>query len=138
MLKVESVETGYSGKRVLKDVSFTVNDGEVAGIVGANGSGKSTMLKSICGSLEIWKGAIEFQDSGVTNIRCDSDEYCSCGEDSAHGQPQFAEGLGVFPNPSIGSCDITCLNKGSAASVVRGIISWAMRELAPLDSRDII
>ena len=49
----------YSEFRALKDVSFTVDQGESVALVGANGSGKSTMLKLIAGVMEPTKGEVE-------------------------------------------------------------------------------
>ena len=55
MLKVEHITTGYGKKRVLSDVSFEVGEREVVLLSGGNGSGKSTVLKTIYGLLRPWK-----------------------------------------------------------------------------------
>lgn len=49
--EASSIAAGYGGKSVLKGVSFSVENGELCGLVGANGSGKTTLIKSICGIL---------------------------------------------------------------------------------------
>lgn len=59
MLKVEHITTGYGKKQVLTDVSFTVEKGDVVLLSGGNGSGKSTVLKTIYGLLKPWIGAHE-------------------------------------------------------------------------------
>ena len=47
MLKVENLQYGYpGGPEVLKDISFTLDEGQFMAILGNNGAGKSTMLKS--------------------------------------------------------------------------------------------
>lgn len=51
MLEVNNVSGGYPGQRVLENVSFSVNRGEMFGILGPNGSGKTTLLKMISGIL---------------------------------------------------------------------------------------
>lgn len=48
LLEVSHLSAGYGGKDVLLDVSFSVQPGQLVGVLGANGSGKTTLLKSIC------------------------------------------------------------------------------------------
>jgi branched-chain amino acid transport system ATP-binding protein len=62
MLKVTGVDVFYGDLQVLWDVSFEVREKEILVLVGANGSGKSTILKTISGLLRPRKGAIEFDD----------------------------------------------------------------------------
>ncbi|RLI72225.1 metal ABC transporter ATP-binding protein [Archaeoglobales archaeon] len=56
---VENVEFSYNGEKVLKDVSFSVKEGEFVAVMGPNGSGKTTLLKLILGLLKPKKGKIE-------------------------------------------------------------------------------
>lgn len=49
--QVENIAAAYGNQQILRSVSFTVEAGEIAGILGANGSGKTTLIKSICGIL---------------------------------------------------------------------------------------
>ena len=51
ILKYEHVDISYNGVKVIKDVSFTVSEGEILGIVGESGSGKSTLIKAAMGLL---------------------------------------------------------------------------------------
>jgi branched-chain amino acid transport system ATP-binding protein len=60
MLKVSGIDVFYGDLQVLWDVSFEVREKEILVLVGANGSGKSTTLKTISGLLRPRKGAIEF------------------------------------------------------------------------------
>ncbi|MFZ2223419.1 MAG: ABC transporter ATP-binding protein [Candidatus Deferrimicrobium sp.] len=60
MLKVSGIDVFYGDLQVLWDVSFEVRDKEILVLVGANGAGKSTTLKSISGLLNPRKGSIEF------------------------------------------------------------------------------
>jgi branched-chain amino acid transport system ATP-binding protein len=60
MLKVTGIDVFYGDLQVLWDVSFEVRDNEILVLVGANGSGKSTTLKTISGLLRPGKGSIEF------------------------------------------------------------------------------
>ncbi|MFA5806998.1 MAG: ABC transporter ATP-binding protein [bacterium] len=60
MLKVSGIDVFYGDLQVLWDVSFEVREKEILVLVGANGAGKSTTLKTISGLLKSRKGAIEF------------------------------------------------------------------------------
>jgi ABC-type branched-subunit amino acid transport system ATPase component/Ser-tRNA(Ala) deacylase AlaX len=70
MLKVEHITTGYGKKQVLTDVSFEVGKGEIVLLTGGNGSGKSTVLKTIYGLLKIWspEGKIIFESEDITAL----------------------------------------------------------------------
>lgn len=58
MLEVKNVTGGYVNIPVLKDVSFTVEDGQLVGLIGLNGVGKSTTIKEIIGLLTPYQGQI--------------------------------------------------------------------------------
>jgi zinc transport system ATP-binding protein len=58
ILEVHHLDVYRSGKKVLEDISFYLNKGEVMGIIGPNGGGKSTLVKAIAGLLPITKGEI--------------------------------------------------------------------------------
>ena len=47
MFQIQNISKAYGKRQILKDVSLTVNDGEAVGILGVNGSGKSTFLSSV-------------------------------------------------------------------------------------------
>lgn len=58
MLEVKNMTGGYANLPVLKDVSFTVADGELVGLIGLNGAGKSTTIKEIIGLLTPYQGEV--------------------------------------------------------------------------------
>jgi ABC-type branched-subunit amino acid transport system ATPase component len=58
VLHVEGMSAGYGDVRVIRDASLTVRRGEVVGLVGRNGAGKTTFISGIAGLLENTKGAI--------------------------------------------------------------------------------
>ncbi|MGT2811922.1 ABC transporter ATP-binding protein [Streptococcus minor] len=58
MLEVKKISGGYANIPVLKDVSFQVGDGELVGLIGLNGAGKSTTIKEIIGLLTPYQGEI--------------------------------------------------------------------------------
>ena len=61
MLEVKNLETGYGKKLIVDNVSLKVETEEIVALVGHNGAGKSTILKSILGVLPRWSGEIRFQ-----------------------------------------------------------------------------
>ena len=60
MLEIDQIDVFYGDLQALWDVSLTVQDGEIAALVGSNGAGKSTLLKTICGLLRYTRGSIRF------------------------------------------------------------------------------
>jgi branched-chain amino acid transport system ATP-binding protein len=68
ILNVEGLETGYGEVQVLWGVSLKAGRGELTAIVGANGAGKTTMLRAIAGTITPWKGRISFDGEDVTRL----------------------------------------------------------------------
>lgn len=56
ILTVENITCGYGGKDVVRDVSFTLERGEILSIAGENGCGKTTLLRAVCGLIPIKSG----------------------------------------------------------------------------------
>ncbi|QHF55311.1 MULTISPECIES: ABC transporter ATP-binding protein [Streptococcus] len=72
MLEVKNVTGGYVNIPVLKDVSFTVEDGQLVGLIGLNGAGKSTTIKEIIGLLTPYQGQILIDGQSLTQ---DTEHY---------------------------------------------------------------
>jgi ABC-2 type transport system ATP-binding protein len=62
LLRVEINQAGYKAGSILRDVHFSIESGELVGLIGANGAGKSTTIKSILGFIEQMDGTIRFED----------------------------------------------------------------------------
>lgn len=58
MLKVTNLTGGYLGHPVLKDLNFEIKEGELVGLIGLNGAGKSTTIQEIIGLLTPYSGQI--------------------------------------------------------------------------------
>ena len=78
ILRYEHVDITYNGYRAIKDVSFTVSEGEILGIVGESGSGKSTLIKAAMGLLgdtglvtrgDIWYKGKNLPDLSASELR---------------------------------------------------------------------
>lgn len=61
MLEVKNLAVAYGGIRAIKGIDVTIAKGELVCLIGANGAGKSTMLKAICGLLPITQGSVLYQ-----------------------------------------------------------------------------
>jgi len=68
MIEVKNISKKFDNKEVLKDISFKVESGETLAIVGVSGSGKSTILKIICGLVEADKGEIVLGDKNIAML----------------------------------------------------------------------
>ena len=68
LLKVEDINVHYGAIHAIKGVSFEVEEGEVVTLIGANGAGKSTILKAISGLLHSKTGFIEFQGQKIGGV----------------------------------------------------------------------
>lgn len=66
MIEIKNVSKTYNGKKkVLKDVSFKIEDGEIFAFIGHNGAGKTTMIKSIIGILDFEEGDILINNKSI-------------------------------------------------------------------------
>jgi branched-chain amino acid transport system ATP-binding protein len=66
MLKLSNVESAYGPIKAIRGVSLQVRKGEIATVLGSNGAGKSTILKTISGIMDPRKGTIEFKNANIT------------------------------------------------------------------------
>jgi len=93
LLKVTDLKVSYGGIEALKGISFAVEEGQIVTLIGANGAGKSTTLRSISGIVPIRSGKIEFGGEDIT------------GKDPqkivAKGIALVPEGRRVFPNLTV-------------------------------------
>ena len=68
MLQVKDLNIGYEQKQILSDLNFSIGKGELIGLVGSNGIGKSTLLKTIIGSLKPLSGEINLDGKSLQSI----------------------------------------------------------------------
>ena len=68
ILKVDNINVFYGKIHALKDVSLEVNEGEIVALIGANGAGKSTTLKTVSGLLRTTTGGINFNGSDISKM----------------------------------------------------------------------
>ena len=92
MLEINHLNVNYGHVTALKDVSIHVDDGEIITIIGANGAGKSTMLKTIAGLLTPASGKILFNGTELSN---------SAHKVAGEGINLVPEGRHVFPSLTV-------------------------------------
>ena len=66
MLKIKNLTVHYGVIEAVHDVSFEVNKGEIVSLIGANGAGKTTILRTISGLLRPSRGEITFNEQTIT------------------------------------------------------------------------
>ena len=67
MLKIENLNQAYGGSHILRGLSFEVKTGEVTTLLGRNGVGKTTLLKSLMGLVKTKEGSITFDGQDITH-----------------------------------------------------------------------
>ena len=93
MLKIEDLKVNYGGINAVKGVSFEVPEGSVVSLIGANGAGKSTILRTIAGLVQPVSGKVSFNDEVITGI--DTSDII------AKGITLVPEGRRVFPDMTV-------------------------------------
>lgn len=93
MLEVKEIHCGYDGAPVIRGLSLEVNEGEIVAILGANGAGKSTTMRTICGLMHPEKGQILFRGEDITRS--------PASENIRKGISYIPEGRRLFPKLSV-------------------------------------
>lgn len=106
MLKVKGINFSYNkDRKILKDVSFTVNKGEIVGIVGYNGAGKSTLSKVLMGLLKPNSGEVCINDINISKLS----------------PKAIGEHMGlVFQNPEHQFIKLTCYDELGLSLKIKG------------------
>ena len=93
LLEVMGLEVGYGGIRAVKGIDLKVGEGELVCLIGANGAGKSTTLRSICGLLPRRSGSVRYAGTDTAALPA----Y----ELPRRGLVMVPEGRGIFPQLSV-------------------------------------
>ena len=93
MLEVKNLSVSYGAIEAVKDISFTVNDGEIVSLIGANGAGKTTTLHTITGLVPAKSGSVMY--NGVDLLKTHNNKIVTLG--MAH----IPEGRHVFTRMSV-------------------------------------
>jgi len=93
MLKINDLNVYYGGIHAIKGISLDVSKGKIITLIGANGAGKSTTLRTICGLVKAKKGEIKLNEKNITNKSTD--------EIIKMGIAMVPEGRKIFPNLTV-------------------------------------
>ena len=93
MLKIDDIHVYYGAIHAIKGVSFEVNEGEIVALIGANGAGKSTILKTVSGLMHPRSGSITFMGENISH----ADAYKLVRQGLAH----VPEGRRIFLQMSV-------------------------------------
>ena len=93
MLSIENLDLFYGDAQALAGVSLEVPRGDIVAIVGANGAGKTSLIRAIAGMLKPARGVIRFKDRDIAGLT--SAKVCD------FGIGQVAEGRQIFPTLSV-------------------------------------
>ena len=93
LLEVSDLETGFGASQILFGVSLSVQQGEIAGVLGLNGAGKSVTMKAIAGLIPVWKGAVTLDGVDITSLPAE--------ERVGRGIGNVPQGRQVFPDLTV-------------------------------------
>jgi branched-chain amino acid transport system ATP-binding protein len=93
MLKIDSLVGGYGSVQILNGASLKVERGQIVALLGGNGTGKSTLLKSASGLLKPWSGSIKFDGERIDGMRPDAIVR--------RGLVQVTQGKEAFPSMTV-------------------------------------
>ena len=93
LLEVNGLCVNYGRIEAIRDISFTVDEGEIVTLIGANGAGKTTTLKTVSGLRPVRAGTVVFQGKDITHLPAH--------ERPALGISQSPEGRGIFPGMTV-------------------------------------
>ena len=119
LLQIENLSSGYNGKTVLQNISFSVSKGEVLAVIGQNGCGKSTLLKTIARIITDNAGDISFAGVNLNNK--------NTWDLKRQGISWFVQGGMVFPTMKVSEHFELALkdkNKTEAASIKDECLSY--------------
>lgn len=93
LLSTSALRSGYAAGDVLQDVDITVERGEIVGVLGRNGVGKTTLMKTLIGLLAVRAGRITFRDEDVSRLTADNRARLGIG--------YVPQGRGIFPDMTV-------------------------------------
>jgi branched-chain amino acid transport system ATP-binding protein len=93
MLSISKLQSGYGKKHIIHGVTMRIDAGEVVSLLGRNGMGKTTSLRTIMGLTPAWDGTIEFDGRTIT--------HATPNAISRYGIGYVPEGRGIFPNLTV-------------------------------------
>jgi branched-chain amino acid transport system ATP-binding protein len=101
LLKLENIVAGYGAVKALKNISIEVAEGEIVALLGANGAGKSTTIKTICGLVKPTSGKVIFMGKDITGM--ETEDIMPLGIGAVPEGRRVFPGLTVYENLELGA-----------------------------------
>jgi branched-chain amino acid transport system ATP-binding protein len=101
LLKLTDIVAGYGPVQALKGICVDVNEGEIVALLGANGAGKSTTIKTICGLIKPTSGSVEFMGKNITGM--ETEDVMPLGIAAVPEGRRIFPGLTVMENLDLGA-----------------------------------
>jgi branched-chain amino acid transport system ATP-binding protein len=113
-LEVENIHSYYGNIHALKGITLTVEKGEIVTLIGANGAGKSTTLRTVCGSIKPREGAIRFDGEDLSIYKAH--------EIISKGMSMVPEGRRIFARMSVSeNLEMGAFTRISAQEIARDL-----------------
>lgn len=126
LLQVRDLDAGYAKIEILRDISFDVEAGEVLGIFGHNGMGKSTLLKAISGTIGATRGTVIFEGRAIQSLSTHRRARCGIG--------YVPQGRQIFPQLSVKeNMEMAALGTGQPVAIVEEMLSMFPRLQTVMD-----
>jgi ABC-type branched-subunit amino acid transport system ATPase component len=90
---VEDIHSGYGDIKVLQGISISIGQGEILGVLGRNGMGKTTLIRCLAGLLPLWRGTIMFDGEDITRV--------AAHERARRRLTTIVQGRGIFPRLTV-------------------------------------
>ena len=114
LLRLDGVCTYYGNIEALRDISISVEEGEIVTLIGANGAGKTTTLMSICGITPVRSGTVTFDGEDITKL--------APNKIVERGISQVPEGRRIFPQLTVTeNLDMGAFLRRDAAGIKRDL-----------------
>ncbi|NHN40854.1 ABC transporter ATP-binding protein [Halorubellus sp. JP-L1] len=126
MLELDDLVSGYGQTRVLDGIDAHVDEGEIVALVGRNGVGKTTTLRTILGSVEPWSGSVHYRGDDVTGI--------GPVETTRRGIGLVPEERRIFPGLTVEE-NLELASYGGADTDNRRDLEWVFDTFENLDER---
>ena len=108
LFEADSVVSGYGALEVLHGVSLSIEEGEIVSVLGANGAGKTTFLRTVSGVLDTWEGKITLEGADLGPLTTERRAMAGLGH--------LPEGRGIFQNLTVRENLELALSRSSLSS----------------------
>lgn len=120
LMKFDHVDAGYGSVKILKDLSFEVYEGEVLGVIGPNGCGKTTMFNALIGLIPLMNGHLYFEGNNISHTPAAT--RCRNGMGRTYQVPRPFENMTVFENVLVAVVHGAGLSERQGCKVCREVL----------------